>query len=174
MIDYEKIGQRILEQRKYLHKISQEKMAEDLGMYQADISNLENAKSGSGITDLSKLELIANYFDIPLERLLFGLDREDEMEKYYGSAMEIRQNADEKRIKPEHKKALLKLAGEDPENISMLSYDCGPYTVYALVEQQIELGDGDTMEEKLEHGFGLSKFHFHSFNKNEVLAPMLQ
>ncbi len=32
MIDFEKIGKRILEERKYLHKISQEKMAEDLGM----------------------------------------------------------------------------------------------------------------------------------------------
>ncbi len=36
MIDFEKIGKRILEERKYLHRISQEKMALDLGMYQAD------------------------------------------------------------------------------------------------------------------------------------------
>ncbi len=50
MIDFDKIGKRIQEERKYLRRISQEKMAEDLGMYQADISNLEKAKSGSGIT----------------------------------------------------------------------------------------------------------------------------
>lgn len=58
MVDYEKIGRRILEERKYLRRISQEKMAEDLGMYQADISNLEKAKNGSGITDLSKLDSV--------------------------------------------------------------------------------------------------------------------
>ncbi len=72
MIDFEKIGKRILEERKYLHRISQEKMAEDLGMYQADISNMEKAKSASGITDLAKLDMVADYFDMPLETLLFG------------------------------------------------------------------------------------------------------
>ena len=46
MIDIEKIGKRIAEERKYIHKISQEKMAEDLGMYQSDISNMEKAKKG--------------------------------------------------------------------------------------------------------------------------------
>ena len=86
MIDLEKIGKRILEERKYLHRISQEKMAEDLGMYQADISNLEKAKSGSGITDIVKLDMIADYFGIPLETLLFGR-RNDHMEKYYGIRM---------------------------------------------------------------------------------------
>ena len=72
MVDYEAIGRRIAEQRKYSLKVSQEKMADDLSMYQADISNLEKAKKGSGITDLSRLDLIAEYFDMPLESLLFG------------------------------------------------------------------------------------------------------
>ncbi|MBQ6481160.1 MAG: helix-turn-helix transcriptional regulator [Anaerolineaceae bacterium] len=89
MIDYDKIGKRILEERKYLHRISQEKMAQDLGMYQADISNLEKAKKGSGITDLSKLDIIADYFDMPLEILLFGR-RQDQMEKYTGSKMQLK------------------------------------------------------------------------------------
>ena len=66
MIDYEKIGRRIAEERKYIHKISQEKMAEELGMYQADISNMEKAKKSSGINDLSKLDMIADYLGIPL------------------------------------------------------------------------------------------------------------
>ena len=48
-------------------------------MYQADISNMEKAKSGSGITDLVKLDMIADYFDMPLETLLFGR-RQDQME----------------------------------------------------------------------------------------------
>ncbi len=47
MINAEMIGKNI----RYLcksRKISQGKMAEDLGMYQADISNLERAMGGSG------------------------------------------------------------------------------------------------------------------------------
>ena len=91
MIDFEKIGKRIAEERKYIHKISQEKMAEDLGMYQSDISNMEKAKKGSGITDLYKLGLIADYFSVPLETLLFG--REDKnMLKYEGSKMQLKQS----------------------------------------------------------------------------------
>ena len=70
MIDFDKIGMRIKEQRKCILKVSQEKMAEELNMYQADISNIEKAKSGSGITDITKLDMIAEYFDIPLESLL--------------------------------------------------------------------------------------------------------
>ena len=66
MIDFDKIGNRIYEQRKYFRKLSQERMAEELGMYQADISNMEKAKKGSGITDLSKLDMIAEYLEIPL------------------------------------------------------------------------------------------------------------
>lgn len=42
-------------------------MAEDLQMYQADISNIEKAKSGSGITDITKLDMISEYLNIPLE-----------------------------------------------------------------------------------------------------------
>ena len=56
MIDFDAIGKRILEERKYLHRGSQEKMAEDLSMYHADISNLEKAKNGSGITDLCQAQ----------------------------------------------------------------------------------------------------------------------
>ena len=89
MIDYEKIGKRILEERKYIRRTSQERMAEDLGMHQADISNLEKAKKGSGITDLSKLDIIADYFDMLLETLLFSR-RQDQMEKYYGSKMQLK------------------------------------------------------------------------------------
>lgn len=72
MINYEKIGQRIAEQRKYIRRLSQERLAEELGMYQADISNLEKAKKGSGITDLSKLDFIADYFEISLATVYKG------------------------------------------------------------------------------------------------------
>ena len=73
MINAVNIGKRIRTLRKERH-ISQERMAEDLGMYQADISNLERAIGGSGITDLFKLDLIASYFDISLVNLLNGFE----------------------------------------------------------------------------------------------------
>ena len=72
MIESEKIGARIRYLRKQKH-ISQEKMAEDLGMYQTDISNLERATGGSGIHDLMKLDMIAEYFGVELTELLNGL-----------------------------------------------------------------------------------------------------
>lgn len=65
MINAEAIGKNIRRLRKE-RNISQEKIAEDLGMYQADISNLERAVGGSGIADLFKLDLIADYFGVPL------------------------------------------------------------------------------------------------------------
>ena len=143
MIDYEVIGKRILEQRKYLHRLSQEKMAEDLGMYQADISNLEKAKNGSGITDLTKLEMIADYFDMPLETLLFGR-RHEQMEKYYGNKMQLKETT--KKPTKKHKSILRKLIGlpangeEDAVLDQVHSYECGPYTVYIFYEQQ-QIGD---------------------------------
>lgn len=71
MINAVNIGKRIKSLRKQKH-VSQERMAEDLGMYQADISNLERAMSGSGIADVFKLESIADYFGISLVELLTG------------------------------------------------------------------------------------------------------
>ena len=71
MINAVNIGKRIKALRKQKH-VSQEKMAEDLGMYQADISNLERAMGGSGITDIFKLDMIAGYFGVPLPELLMG------------------------------------------------------------------------------------------------------
>lgn len=72
MINYEEIGMRIRQARTMTKKVSQPIMAEALGMYQADISNLERARKGSGITDLAKLDAIAEYLDLPLQYLLFG------------------------------------------------------------------------------------------------------
>lgn len=79
MLDYDIIASRIREQRKCIKKISQKKMAEDLGMYQPDLSALENNKPGCGIKDLAKLELIANYLGITLSYLLFGDEDENDM-----------------------------------------------------------------------------------------------
>ena len=148
MLDYERIGKRILEERKYFHRISQEKMAEDLGMYQADISNLEKAKNGSGITDLSKLEMIAEYFDMPLETLLFGR-RQDQMEKYYGTKMQLRES--KKKRSQKHNTILRTFLGSYDEDMieaamdSILSFECGPYVLYVFYEiQQVVAGAAKT------------------------------
>lgn len=76
MINYDEIGLRIMMARKR-RRLSQERVAEDLGLYQADISNLEKNKKGSGITDLSRLEMIADYFNMPLTQLLLGISGTD-------------------------------------------------------------------------------------------------
>ena len=72
MLDYDMIAFRIREQRKNNKKVSQKRMAEELGMYQPDLSNMENNKPGCGIQDLAKLEVIADYLCVPLKYLLFG------------------------------------------------------------------------------------------------------
>ncbi len=124
-------------------------MAEDLGMYQADISNLEKAKNGSGITDLTKLDMIADYFDMPLETLLFGR-RHDQMEKYYGSKMQLKESQKIKTKK--HESLLRKLLGipdeEEFKNAlnNTLVFECGPYMIYSVAEYQfLKTGkDSDT------------------------------
>ena len=130
MIDFDKIGNRIYEQRKYFRKLSQERMAEELGMYQADISNMEKAKKGSGITDLSKLDMIAEYLEIPLETLLFG--REDKtMLKYHGSKMKLKKSR--KKLTKGHKNALIQLTGIKEDQITPLTFECGPYMIYSTI-----------------------------------------
>ena len=132
MIDFEKIGARIAEERKLVHNISQRKMAEDLNMYQADISNLEKAKNGSGITDLYKLDLVAEYLQISTESLIFG-SKKDSMLKYYGNTMELIRN--EEPARESHKIVIGKLTGLS-DTFSALPNDSfykrGPYSIYSV------------------------------------------
>ena len=169
MINYEKIGQRIAEQRKYIRRLSQERLAEELGMYQADISNLEKAKKGSGITDLSKLDFIADYFEISLENLLFGKGDKD-MPKYTGSKMDL--IASKKKIKKAHQIILSKLTGNDAEKINGATFECGPYSVYVLEERQITWGANTTVvEDQVQNpGFVLPKLHLYVIYNNEVVC----
>lgn len=173
MIDFDKIGKRILEERKYLHRISQEKMALDLGMYQADISNLEKAKKGSGISDLYKLDLIADYFDIPLESLIFGR-RQDKMEKYYGSKMQIKPFNE--KISAKHQALLRSLMGSGADENEETTLDkvraltCGPYMIYEGHEFQIEL-TGSEPKETDPQNF-LQKIHLYVIYQDEVIGCM--
>ena len=171
MIDFDKIGKRIYEQRKYFRKLSQERMAEELGMYQADISNMEKAKKGSGITDLSKLDMIAEYLEIPLETLLFG--REDKtMLKYHGSKMKLKKSR--KKLTKGHRNALIQLTGLKEEQVTPVAYECGPYMLYTMLENQHMLGtntgfgdDGEMVP------FVLPKMHTYIFLGTEVIGVMV-
>lgn len=171
MVDYEKIGKRILEQRKFIHRISQEKMAEDLGMYQADISNLEKAKNGSGITDLYKLDLIADYFDISTERLIFG--GETSMVKYYGQKMELKPST--KKLSVKHEEILRKLFGVaaeecGPEFASRINaMECGPYMVYIVPELQYVVS-GSMKDDPFN---SLMKSHLFVLLGNEVIGCLV-
>lgn len=171
MIDFDKIGNRIYEQRKYFRKLSQERMAEELGMYQADISNMEKAKKGSGITDLSKLDMIAEYLEIPLETLLFG--REDKtMLKYHGSKMKLKKSR--KKLTKGHRKTLSQLTGNNEERIIPLTYECGPYMIYSIMEFQSLWGENTTVENGMimNPDFVLPKLHTYVFLGTEVIGVM--
>ena len=169
MIDFEKIGTRIAEERKFVKRVSQRKMAEDLNMYQADISNLEKAKNGSGITDLYKLDFIADYLNISVESLIFGR-KDDTMEKYYGNTMQLKPINGY--VSEKHKEILRELTGEqcdfDP-NYSF--YACGPYSLYSFPEvQSVMTPDPETRElQPLEQ---LVRLHNYLFYKDEVAGVM--
>ena len=175
MIDYEKIGRRIYEERKFLRHISQEKMAEDLGMYQPDISNLEKARKGSGITDLSKLEIIADYFDLPIENLLFGTSMEAHMVDYYGRKMEIKPYMGKKAAKTkEQRKILTKLIGRDPEETHPACFECGPYTMYIVMETQHRIERADQITEDGLVGTNMNvKTHIYVFFNDSIIANLL-
>lgn len=173
MIDYEKIGRRIYEERKYIRHISQEKMAEDLGMYQADISNLEKAKKSSGITDLSKLQLIADYFSLPIENLLFGTSAEAHMVNYEGGKMELRMlERNKQKIKnAQQKKLLKKLMNTDPSKAVAFTFECGPYTTYVFIEKLTEYQGVDDEGNMITKS--LPRWHCYTFFNDMCIANML-
>lgn len=123
--DSKKIGNRIAELRKTLKHVSQEKMAEDLGMYQPDISALENGKLGSGIADLNKLSLVADYLGVSLNRIL-GCCEEDTSV-----------------IMKSHLDNISGLIGEDHEYNNLKIFESGLYATYLMEEplspQEVDL-----------------------------------
>lgn len=134
MIDKEGIGRRIFEVRKILRKISQEKMVEDLGWYQPDLSVIEK----NGTDDLFKLDMMADYLNVPLEYLIFGRSY-DTVEKYAREKMTF------KKIKSvKHKNILAVLMGVNSEDLSkkeIIGYECGLYTIYMPIEFQYQIGN---------------------------------
>jgi len=169
MIDFEKIGTRIAEERKFVKHVSQRKMAEDLNMYQADISNLEKAKNGSGITDLYKLDFIADYLNISVESLIFG-KKDDNMLKYYGNTVQLKPVAGY--VSEKHKEVLRDLTGEQCDfNPNRSFYTCGPYSLYSFLEIQSSMNvNPDTKE--LVPIEQLVRAHNYIFYKDEIAGVM--
>lgn len=175
MIDFEQIGKRIQEERKYILKVSQETMAEALLMYQTDISNIERGKKGSGISDLNKLDDIAEYLGVPLETLLFGR-RGKNMIAYHGADMLLRES--KKKILKSQCTVLQKLTGQrEKEEFSPVTYECGPYTLYTLVETQISFGSKSKVNSETGEidnpEFYLPKLHTYIFMQAELIGVMV-
>ncbi len=174
MVDFEKIGHRIREERKLNKRVSQEQMAHDLGYYQADISNLEKAKNGSGITDLYKLDLIADYFNIPLANLIFGME-EDKMVHYYGSKIQLKE-IKKPAFDDDMKLALDLLSGFQNVWEGTRVFECGPYKIYVYPEYQITTGHGDFDAYKKKYNvkeFRLNKGHCYIMMDNNILGVMV-
>ena len=174
MVDFEKIGRRIKEERKLNKRVSQERMALDLGMYQADISNLEKAKSGSGIGDLYKLDLIADYFNIPLATLIFGME-EDKMVHYYGSKIQLKE-IKKPDFDDEMKRTLELLSGFQNIWKGTRVFECGPYKIYVYPEQQITIGPGNFGADRNQYNakeFRLQKGHCYIMMDDNILGVMV-
>ena len=174
MVDFEKIGRRIREQRKFGKRVSQERMALDLGMYQADISNLEKAKSGSGIGDLYKLDLIANYFNIPLATLIFGME-EDKMVHYYGNKIQLIEVVDPE-FSEDMKAMLVSLSGFENIWKGTAVWKCGPYKIYITPEIQFTMGHGINGADRKRFNvskFRLQKGHCYIMLEKEILGVMV-
>lgn len=78
--DYEQLGNRIRKLRKN-KKITQEKMAEQIGLTSAQIYNIESAKSRPSVESLINM---SDVLKVPVDELLFGYIRytnEDPYEK---------------------------------------------------------------------------------------------
>ncbi len=174
MVDFEKIGRRIKEERKLNKRVSQLDMALDLGMYQADISNLEKAKKGSGISDLYKLDLIADYFNIPLATLIFGME-EDKMVHYYGSKIQLKEIT-KPTFDDDMKLTLDLLSGFKNIWKGTRVFECGPYKIYVYPEYQITTGHGDFDAYKKKYNvkeFRLNKGHCYIMMDNNILGVMV-
>ena len=165
----QQIGRRIAEQRGHIRRVSQGKMAEELGMYQADISNMEHAKKGSGVSDLYKLNDIARYFDIPLESLIFGTGSGQQVLPYDREKMSIERVPEKTRFDPHHKKALAVFSGQPEEKVRAERFRCGPYRLYNMLEVQYSV-QGDPSGRPVV--FPLNRPHILVFYGTELAAMM--
>ena len=168
-MNYQEIGSRIQEQRKHIRKVSQEKMADDLMMYQADISNLEKGKKGSGITDLEKLSHIAEYLGISLDSLIFGT--KEKMKPYFKKKTQIVKS----KLTKEQKISLAEVMGRNEKDIKADVYSAEEYSV-CVIRQSLRRGDSilDLFdnENKPIIDLPLDRYQLYTFYGNDVVASV--
>ena len=133
-IDYERVGRRIAEHRRYIKKLSQNAMAQDLLMHQSDISDLERARPGSGINNLDKLKLIADYLGISMQTLLFGSDHDPKFPAYTGDKTKITLLDPQKKGNQKHYPLLAKTVGTELKHIQPVIYRYENCLIYLVME----------------------------------------
>ena len=163
------IGKRIQEQRKYIKHVSQERMADDLCMYQADISNLEKGKKGSGIMDLEKLIRLSEYLSVSLEFLIFGM--KNNMTQYYkkkSSVEEVEANSNQITL-------LANLTGRKSTDVKPIAFQSGPFTVCVLKSKvksaafPLELFEQRNVTLV---DLSVDRYQFFTFYDNDVVSTM--
>ena len=134
MIDYKAVAARIREERRLNKHVSQEEMAVALGMYQADVSNLERAKKGSGIADLHRLSRIADYFGITPEDLIFGGQDRQGLVRYEPNPRRLKPiPADDAPSRAEGR-ILSRIFGQDSSSLVLSGMQYGPYRALYIHE----------------------------------------
>ena len=163
------IGKRIQEQRKYIKHVSQERMADDLCMYQADISNLEKGKKGSGIMDLEKLIRLSEYLSVSLEFLIFGM--KNNMTQYYKKNSSVEEGeANSNQIT-----LLANLTGRKSTDVKPIAFQSGPFTVCVLKSKVKSAAFPlELFEQKNVTLVDLSvdRYQFFTFYDNDVVSTM--
>lgn len=165
MIDYKAVAMRIREERRLNKRVSQEEMAAALGIYQADVSNLERARKGSGISDLNRLGRIADYFGIPLEQLLFGNREKEGLVRYERKPRKLRFLSGAKDFSETETKILTRIFGADPAQLPLRSMQYGPYRTFYFDESLALHLEGKPP-------LPISKMHVYVFCKDKVIASM--
>lgn len=171
MIDFASIARRIKEERRMNKRVSQEVMAADLGIYQADVSNLERANKGSGINDLYRLDKIAGYFGIPTQQLIFGMSEKDAMMKYTSTPEKLTRLEYKTEI-PESNAVFLGNAFKaNFKKMVLDAFRYGPYSTY-FVTVMNQIPNGLEFEEGKPQDFVLRRLHGYTFYNDRVIASM--
>lgn len=140
-------------------------MAAELGMYQADISNLERARKGSGIADLRRLSRLAEYFGMTPQALIFGSGEESAAVAYDPDVEPLRFLSGRKDVSDAHIKTLERIFGRHPDTLSLRCAECGPYRTYYIDEEL--RGAVPEMPD-----FALCKMHACSFCEDRLIGAM--
>ena len=131
MIDTKAIAKRIRDGRKHRLRLTQEDLGIELGIKQSAVSDLENAKKGSGINDLHRLMLLARTLEMDLPYLVFGIG--DDGLPHFGEEATLAP-VHFRRLTKAHRKLLLAVSQSDNLKATLMgAYEYATYRAYVLV-----------------------------------------